>query len=60
MVDKGLHVLVERTGVEDCGTDVDNVGKVLVEDSRVADGLQGSIVHELVNLRYFHDFLLSF
>lgn len=56
VVNEGLDILVESAGVEDRGTDVDDVGQVLVEDDRVADGLLSGRIDELVNLRYFHDY----
>ena len=56
VIDEGLDVFVERRGVENRRADVDDVGQVLIEDDRVADGLLGGRVDELIDLRYFHDY----
>ena len=54
MIDKRLDILVESAGVEDRRADVNDVGQVLVEDDRIADGLLSGRVDELIDLRYFH------
>lgn len=60
VVDQRFDIFVKSLGVEDGRTNVNDIGKILGQDSAVADGLTGGVIYKLVNLRYFHFLIFSF
>ena len=59
MVDKGADIGVESIGVEDGSTNVNHVGKILVDNDGIADDFLDCIIYEFMYLFDFHN-LISF
>ena len=53
-VHERTNEFVKRFSIEDCGSHVNDIGKVFGKNSSFTDRLLSRIIHELIYLRYFH------
>lgn len=58
VVDEGSDEPIERVGIEDRVASIDDAVKILCDQIVLTEGLGEGIVHDLVNLFYFHVFFL--